>query len=126
MLLDDYLNEVHKLLDKITVFTIKHSCTFDRRNQDQAHIFGVLIFINESSLHFREFIDTSEGTINKVAYSYHFQDKYNNLLFRYDNAKHKPTLAFDEHKHCSEGIIYAPNIDLNTVIKEVLSWIAVS
>jgi hypothetical protein len=71
-------------------------------------------------LHFREFIDGSEGCIDKVAYSYHLQDKSNQLLFRYDNAKHKPTLGFDEHKHCFDGIIYSPVPHLQQVIQEAI------
>jgi hypothetical protein len=107
MLLDEYLNNIKELLDN-TAFVVNQSLTIDKRAQQQAHIFGFLIFINESELHFREFIDASESNIDKLAYSYHLQDKYNNLLFRYDNAKHKPDLGFNEHKHCLKDIIYAP------------------
>ena len=71
-------------------------------------------------MHFREFIDGSEGSIDKVAYSYHLQDKSNHLLFRYDNAKHKPALAFDEHKHCADSIICVPAPHLQQVIQEAI------
>jgi len=77
-------------------------------------------FTDESVLHFREFVDASESQIDKVAYSYHFQDKLNGLLFRYDNAKHKPTLAVVEHKHCAEDIIFAPAPDLQQVVQEAI------
>jgi hypothetical protein len=73
--------------------------------------------MDESQLHFREFIDASEGCVDKVAYSYHLQDKSNQLLFRYDNAKHKPALAFAEHKHYSDEIIFAPAPHLQLVVQ---------
>ena len=120
MLLDDYLNEIQSELDKFTPLLVNHSLTIDKRPQQQAHVFGVLIFMDESQLHFREFIDASEGYIDKVAYSYHLQDKANQLLFRYDNAKHKPALAFDEHKHCFDGIIFAPAPHLQQVMQEAI------
>ena len=119
MLLDDYLNNIKGLLDNID-FVVNQSLTIDKRAQQQAHIFGYLIFIDESELHFREFIDASEGSIDKLVYSYHLQDKNNNLLFRYDNAKHKPALGFDEHKHWLDDIIYAPAPQLEKVIQETL------
>jgi len=119
MLLDDYLNNIKELFDNIS-FVVNQSLTIDKRDQQQAHVFGYLIFIDESELHFREFIDASEGSIDKLAYSYHLQDKHNNLLFRYDNAKHKPALGFDEHKHGLDDIIYAPAPQLEKVIQETM------
>lgn len=120
MLRDDYLIEINRVLDKFTPLLINHSVTIDKRPQQQAHIFGVLIFMDESQLHFREFIDASEGCIEKVAYSYHVQNKLNQLLFRYDNAKHKPALGFTEHKHCFNEIMFAPAPQLQHVIQEAV------
>lgn len=120
MLLDDYLSQIKNVLDNTAPLLINDSLTIDKRPQQQAHIFGVLIFMDESQLHFREFIDGSEGWIEKVAYSYHLQDKSNQLLFRYDNAKHKPALDFDEHKHCFDDIIYAPAPHLQQVMQEAI------
>ena len=120
MLLDEYLNNIKAVLNQVAPLVVIHSLTIDKRGQEQAHIFGVLIFADESALHFREFVDFSEGYLDKVAYSYHFQDKSNQLLFRYDNAKHKPELGFDEHKHCADEIIYEPAPQLETVIQETM------
>lgn len=120
MLLDDYLNNIKAVLNQVSPLVVNHSLTIDKRGQEQAHILGVLIFADESALHFREFVDFSDGYLDKVAYSYHFQDKSNQLLFRYDNAKHKPALDFDEHKHCDDKIIYAAAPQLEQVIQETL------
>lgn len=120
MLLNNYIDNIKNALDKIIPFIINHSLTIDKRPQQQVHIVGILIFIDESNLHFREFINASEGWIEKVAYSYHFQDKTNNLLFRYDNAKHKPALNFEEHKHYMNEIMYAPAPTLQQIIEEII------
>lgn len=120
MLLNSYLDTIQNILDNTMFLLINHSLTIDKRLQQQAHISGILIFTDESSLHFREFIDASEGWIEKVAYSYHFQDKFNHLLFRYDNAKHKPELGFNEHKHYLNNIMYAPAPTLQQIIEEIL------
>ena len=120
MLLDDYLSDIQNGLNEIAPLLVNHSLTIDKRPQGQAHIFGMLIFADESVLHFREFIDASEGWIDKVAYSYHFQDKSNTLLFRYDNAKHKPALAFAEHKHIGDKIIFAAAPNLQQVVQEAI------
>lgn len=121
MLLNDYLDELKSSLDSFASFLANHSLTVDKRPQQQAYIFGVLTFTDASELHFREFIDASDGVIEKVAYSYHFQDKSSQLLFRYDNAKHKPALGFEEHKHCvNNSIIQASAPHLQEVIEEAI------
>jgi len=33
------------------------------------------------------------------------QDKDGSMIFRYDNAKHKPDLGFDSHKHVKEKVL---------------------
>jgi hypothetical protein len=61
---------------------------------------------------FKEYIDLQES-IEKLFYSFHYQDHENNLIFRYDNAKHKPDLGYTNHKHIQNKIIESeiPNIE---------------
>jgi hypothetical protein len=121
MLLDDYLDELKSSLGSFASFLVNDSLTVDKRPQQQAYVFCMLIFTDASELHFREFIDASDGVIEKVAYSYHFQDKSSQLLFRFDNARHKPALGFEEHKHCANNsIIHAPAPHLQQVIEEII------
>ncbi len=56
----------------------------------------------------REYIDSKYG-IEKLSYAYQYQDRDGNLIFRYDNAAHKPALGSPEHKHVAGG-----NIELAT------------
>lgn len=78
-------------------------------------------------MHFREYLDVAGERVEKLAYSYHFEDADNNLVFRYDNAKHKPALSFTEHKHVgANDIIQAssPSVDLVLAeIAQIQCWI---
>ena len=71
----------------------------------------------------REYIDAKYKT-EKVNYGYHYQGKDGNLIFRYDNARHRPTLGFIDHKHLSDGtVIESAEPDIADVIDEVISHI---
>jgi hypothetical protein len=41
--------------------------------------------------------------MEKLSYAYHCQDAKDNLIFRYDNAAHKPALPYPCHKHLPNG-----------------------
>jgi hypothetical protein len=53
-------------------------------------------------------------------YSYHYQDANQELIFRYDNARHRPSLSFREHKHLPEEIVAAPAPALEAVLTEII------
>jgi hypothetical protein len=80
-------------------------------------------FIDNSILHFREFV-TVEIVIDRKMYSYQYMTANNNLIFRYDNAEHhrKLNLAnFPHHKHeGSENNIISSNAPfLAEILKEI-------
>ena len=45
----------------------------DQRSIQRGYITGILIFEDESALHFREYIDTTR-TMPRIMYAYHYQD----------------------------------------------------
>jgi len=52
------------------------------------------------------------------------QDKSGKLIFRYDNARHKPALDFIDHKHESDGSVSeSAEPAIADVIDEVISHI---
>ena len=62
--------------------------------------------------------------IRHLAYRYHFQDKGNSLVFRYDDAPHFRGLPFfPHHKHTSRQAISCSKPDLVDVLGEVVSTI---
>jgi cellulose synthase/poly-beta-1,6-N-acetylglucosamine synthase-like glycosyltransferase len=65
---------------------------------------GTISFLDESKLFFTEYLDL-RYKIEKLTYSFHYQSKKGELIFRYDNARHKPDLKFREHKHIKASVI---------------------
>lgn len=74
----------------------------DRSNN--GHMRARVIFSDDSNLEFSEFIKQSaENEISLVTYSYHWSDKNDTLIRRWDNALHYPNLEnFPHHIHTSE------------------------
>jgi hypothetical protein len=92
----------------------------DQRSTLRGYIAGIMAFANDSQLHFREFIDTTQ-TECRIMYVYHYQDASNTLIFRYDNALHRPPLAQREHKHTPTEIQLKTPPTLAQVIDEILN-----
>jgi hypothetical protein len=102
-------------------FVAHTSLLFDIRPMQQAFVKASIEFINGAVLHLREFIDCSESRLVRLSYSYHAQTAHQDLLFRYDNAPHKPPLGFVEHKHCEDGsIIASPPPELADILEEMI------
>lgn len=118
-----YFNQVKSLVDRYAAmpFVLDVAIHLESRPGDQGYLTGVLIFIDGSQLHFREFLDSAEGIVEKLMYTYHYQSADTTLIFRYDNALHRPALASREHKHSSLGIQLLSAPLLEDVLLEVVS-----
>ena len=53
-------------------------------------------------------------------YAYHYQDVNKGLIFRYDNAVHRPPLPQAEHKHTPEDVKVSPAPTLAQVVDEIM------
>jgi hypothetical protein len=81
----------------------------DKRTNRSGLIRGDLYFSDGSRLHFRELVDIQE-IVNRLMYSYHYQDSDNSLVLRYDDTPHHPELpGFPHHKHIKQEIQVAPS-----------------
>ena len=120
-MIDAYFSVIKVLLDRYaaTPFVLDVRVTFDRRPGDQGYLISVVTFADGSALSCREFLDGALGALDKLAYSYHYQDAGGQLIFRYDNALHRPPLPAWEHKHGVGLTIEAPAPELGTVLSEV-------
>jgi len=59
------------------------------------------------------------GHIRHLGYRYHFQDRQNNLVFRYDNTPHFPEInSFPHHKHLKDNIVAVDKPSILKVIEE--------
>jgi hypothetical protein len=91
----------------------------DQRSVVRGFIAGTLQFNDACTLHFREFVDVTQAE-PKIMYAYHYQDADNNLIFRYDNAAHRPALSQPEHKHTRSAIELVRVPTLTEVLDEIL------
>lgn len=104
--IETYFSQIKAIIGKYAVasFVISANVNLDTRPGDQGFLAGAVTFVDGSELHFREYLDVAGKTIEKVMYSYHYQDAASRMILRYDNAAHPPALVSAEHKHDVSGI----------------------
>jgi len=121
MSIEAYFNQIKADVDRYigTRFVLDANINFDNRPGQQGYVNGVIQFGDGSVLYFKEYLDAFKGTVDKLMYSYHYHGADNRLRFRYDNALHKPSLPFLEHKHLPDQIVEAPAPTLAEVLAEI-------
>ena len=123
MKLNEYLAAIRMEIERLDTHGFAESIDFheELRAGKQAIVKAEIVLIDGSLLIIREYID-AKYHISKVSYAYHYQSRNGRLIFRYDNAAHKPALNFSEHKHTSGGDIEpsAPP-EISKLIEEVIS-----
>jgi hypothetical protein len=125
MLLTEYLSALVKIIDNYskTNLIISSEIKNDFRTEQIGIIRGNLVFADQSILYFTEYLDL-RYRVEKLSFSYHYQKKTGTLIFRYDNARHRPKLAFENHKHVADGKITEAGIPaLTDVFDEVMDYL---
>ena len=117
----EYLQQVQSILNQVIAAGHALSIRFqaDGRSITSGFLVGILFLADGTELHFREYVDLSAPTLRQM-YSYHYQDADGQLIFRYDNAVHRPPLAAREHKHTPDGVVVTLPPTLEQVIDEIL------
>ena len=119
-MIDDYFQRILLIL-QASPYVKSHNVTFDRRSLTAGFIRGDVYFLDDSLLHFREFVNTESG-IERFTYVYHYQRVDGTFVFRYDNTEHYPDLGnFPHHKHVDDEDHAIPSAypDLAQVIAEI-------
>lgn len=118
----EYVRIITSLLNALTTSgrIARVSLETDARSKVRGLIVGTLLFEDDSELHFREFIDLTLPE-PKVMYVYHYQDASNKLIFRYDNATHRPALSQPAHKHTVDGVSISGIPSLEQVLDEIIA-----
>ena len=121
MLLHEYLTSVRQAIEKIDMYGYAESIDIQEeiRAGKQAILKISVTLVDGSSFHIKEYI-SAKYHIEKVSYGYQYQDRDGNLVFRYDNASHKPVLKFIQHKHLITGDIVEADLP---VIEELVDEI---
>lgn len=122
MLLTEYLSGLIKTIDEYSKseYVLTSEIKIDARTEKIGLIKGAVMFIEDSKLFFTEYLDL-RYKVEKLTYSFHYQDKNNNLIFRYDNAVHSSAGNFQNHKHIGSNIIRSEIPELRDVLEEIIS-----
>lgn len=119
MLITEYFQKIEsQIADCIHI--VETSLFKDKRSLHIGIIEGELLFTDESALHFIEFVNVKE-TVEVYKYSYHYQDRNGDLIFRYDKAPHHRGIGtFPHHKHIhSNKVVEASAPGLAQVLDEI-------
>ena len=71
--------------------------------------------IEEYFAHIKE----ANQVVERVMYTYHYQDSTGNLILRYDNAAHRPKLGTAGHRHDASGARASESPNLQQVLVEI-------
>ena len=117
----EYARGIEGVLDAAVVAgeAVLVSIQVDQRSSLRGFIAGLLQFDDASELHFREFVDISLLE-PRLMYAYHYQGTNKNLIFRYDNATHRPLPPQAEHKHTPTGVEASLPPTLVQIVDEIL------
>lgn len=122
MLLHKYFVLFQKSIEKLENYGYTESIEIKEeiRPNKQAVIKAKIVLVNRSILHIKEYID-AKYTMQKLSYAYQYQANNGELIFRYDNAVHRPALGFKEHKHTKDGAIIEASLpDISDIVNEVI------
>ena len=110
-----------KVIDEYskTGLIISSELNIDARTEKIGLIKAATTFSDESKLFVTEYLDLRYKT-DKLSYSFHYQDNNGSLIFRYDNAVHRPIQSFRNHKHTGESILQSGVPELRSVLEEII------
>lgn len=121
MNISDYIAELEALINSSKIVS-SYNLTIDRKTADIAFVSGKINFRDGTTLDFKEFVEESEGSIEKYKYGYNYR-RGSDSIFRYDNAPDpgaKDIKTFPYHKHLKDGTIAeSGNVKLSNVISEI-------
>jgi hypothetical protein len=119
--ISDYIAELEALINSSKIVS-SYNLTIDRKTADMAFVSGKIDFRDGTILDSKEFIEESEGNIEKYKYGYNYRKGSDNI-FRYDNApdpRAKDIKTFPHHKHLKDGsIVESSHVKLSDVISEI-------
>lgn len=122
MLLSEYQTHLAEIINRFarTDLIVTIELTLDARTPKIGMIKGSLAFVDGTQLYFSEYVDV-RYRIEKLSYVYHVQDTESKVVFRYDNAAHKPALPYACHKHTATGKVKeADPPDLEDILNEII------
>jgi len=117
--LDKYLTEVEQAIKRFT------NCNVELYNEEilgykRINLKIRVRFEKGSLFEVSEAVICEKNKLEYLGYSYHFQNKDNQLIFRYDNTPHYPDITtFPNHKHLPNKVLESVKPSLVDVVKEI-------
>jgi Family of unknown function (DUF6516) len=125
MQLHEYIERFRKGMETLENYGYTESIEIKEeiRPNKQAVFTAKVVLLNGSVFQVREYIDAKYG-IDRVSYAYHYQDRDGSLIFRYDNAAHRPALGFKVHKHTADWAVESADLpDVFDLINEIVRYL---
>ena len=121
MSISDYLASVRRAIERLDTYGFAESIIFreEIRAGKQAIVKAEIVLVDGSCLIIKEYVGSKYG-IEKLSYAYQYHDREGNLIFRYDNAAHRPRLEKLAHKHSPGGIEVVEPPDMAELVDEVI------
>ena len=117
-MIDAYFGFIEKTILDFKAIINSISIQKKAYNDMQGFIKGEIVFNDLSKLCFTEVNNTE--LYEKIKYRYHYMNKENNLIFRYDNAYHHSEVgSFPNHKHLGERIVKSHEPGLHEILLEI-------
>lgn len=123
MNIDDYLNRIRQTIEEIGIVA-SHQVLIERRSPEYGKIKIRAAFLDQSSLYFMEFVRVGR-IVERYRFSYHYQNKRGEMIFRYDNSSHYPGLSsFPYHKHVGQDrVIESGCPKLSEILREISEYL---
>jgi hypothetical protein len=97
--------------------------SFDEIAEEECYISGMLTLNGAYELHIAAYVVT-KPEFKRLKYRFHLQSADKKLIARWDNAPHHPEVkTYPDHLHVGENIKPNPAVDIEQVLKAVLSFI---
>jgi len=117
-MIDSYFKLIDKTILDFKAIISSYTIFKKAYNEKQGYIKGEILFKNSSQFCFIEVKNT--GLKQKIKYRYHYMDKDNRSIFRYDNAYHHRELkTFPHHRHISDRIQESHEPELYEILLEI-------
>ncbi len=114
---DTHITSIHNILNLFSDIDT-HQLKTKKFPGNKVYTSGLITFKNRHPLAFTEVQEIT--AINKAKYRYHYMDKKQRIIFRYDNAHHYQHLPnFPHHKHTTSQIISCTEPSLQDILIEI-------
>ena len=88
-------------------FVLRSDLRFEEIDTGECYIRGVLLLVGGFELHIAEYVMT-EPDVTRPKYRYHLQSSTSELVARWDNAPHHPSVpTFPHHYHDAESQVHS-------------------